>query len=118
MPEKIGQSFTRNEGSLRLSTRVLTGNTTLDTNDAIIFVSGSSVTLTLPRVAPSAGVVTAPSGLIYIIINTDESNAVTIAANGADTITGGASLSLAADTAVLITNDGVSDWEPLLGAAT
>lgn len=93
-------------GSLNLANQTVTGNTTLDTADCVVFVDASSndVTITLPTAA-------AGDGIVYLIKRVDTSAyVVTVDGDSAETIDNNTTVTLLSMDAITITSDGTEWW--------
>ena len=85
-------------------------STALSENDHTVFVAGgNAVTITLPKPSLTASTVGGTLGTRFEVVNTQVSNAATVAAAGGVLINGAASYSLAAGATAVFRTDG-SNW--------
>lgn len=90
--------------------REITGNVTLDKDDAIVFAdsTGGAITITLPA-ANAWGANS--GGFLSIKKKVASVNAVTVQRAGADTLNGGVNETLADNTGKEYASDGVNEWQ-------
>jgi len=96
------------DGSITLHYEAFSGADTLDESNyyASCDASGGAFPLTLPSAS------TAGAGRPYKVKNAvSTANAVTLTADGSDTIDGAATAAISYPVAVVVTSDGVSNWE-------